>query len=602
MGFCDRRSGPKEGIDAILARMRAAIAHRGPDDAGSWTDPAGLAALAHTRLAILDLTRAGHQPMHTPEGRFTIVFNGEIYNYRELRREMQSRGCSFFTGTDTEVLLRLYEYYGAACVKKLRGMFAFAVWDAQQRRAFLVRDQFGVKPLYYTQSMGSLAFASEIRSLLASGTVERRLDPRSVQNYFETGSVPEPATLLQGVSMLPAGHTLTWENGRSRIDCYWHIEFPETRLDSAEEASCLARSALEDSLRAHFVSDVPVGLFLSGGIDSTAILALARSTGQCGELRTFSISVDDLQLDEAPVAEQTARHFGASHTTFRLDGPTAMAALPEYLCAMDVPSIDGLNTWIISRLARHNGMKVVLSGLGGDELLGGYPSYGRIPRLTKMARCLGGSLPLRRIAGAMLERLGCRSRWRRLGDFLRGPPTLSRAYNAYRGVFAPREARRLAAHLSGACEAELAPPAEDADPSLPPHNGDAVSYLELSRYMRNQLLRNSDVMSMAHGLELRVPFVDRMLFETLATIPPSIRLRPGKRLLLDAVPEIPQQVARAPKRGFAFPFDKWLAADLPVGMGIGATRLPVATNTWYQRWSVFMFQEWRGRVLGAFDS
>lgn len=584
--------------DLALKRMHRALRHRGPDGEGSWHDPAKVAAMLHTRLAIIDLSAAGRQPMQSSDGRFNIVFNGEIYNFRELRRELESRHTSFSTNTDTEVLLKLYEQYGAASVEMLRGMFAFAIWDAHKRCAFLARDPFGIKPLYYAETNGQLLFASELRVLVASGTISENLNARSLEGYFEAGAVPEPETLLEGVLMLPAGHTLKWAEGRSRLEEYWAIEFPQPTVALTKDATPIARAALEDSLRAHFVSDVPVGIFLSGGIDSTAILALARSTGQLGELRTFSVAVDDAELNEAPAAEQTARHFGTQHTTLRLDAARAADFLPIYLQAMDVPSIDGFNTWVVSWLARSEGMKVVLSGLGGDEIFGGYPSFVRVPQLQKMAGALGWTGRLGRAGGWLLERHARTSRWQRLGNLIHGPANLGSAYRAFRGVFSPRQARRLAAHFSGASEASLERVGENDHSNIPKHPGDGISYLELSRYMRNQLLRDSDVMSMAHGLELRVPLVDRNLFETLATVAPAIRLA-GKRLLLEAVPEIPVAIARAPKRGFRFPYHKWLASGLGDLFRASTISLPVDANEWYQRWSIFMFCRWHERLIGA---
>jgi asparagine synthase (glutamine-hydrolysing) len=580
-----------------LTTMQAALRHRGPDDAGLWVT--GGAGLAHTRLAILDLSSAGHQPMQTPDGRLTIVFNGEIYNFRRLRREMEQRGTVFATGTDTEVILRLYEQFGPDCVHQLHGMFALAIWDSRQQCGFLARDPFGIKPLYYCETGGQLIFASELRAILASGAVAGRMDPGSVTSYFETGSVPEPWTLVQGVSLLPAGHTLTWRQGRSRIERYWQIEFPKTTVCDEREAVQVTRVALEDSIRSHLVSDVPVGIFLSGGIDSTAILALAGAVGdQSGGLRTFSVAVDDPALDEGAAAEATARHFGTRHTSLRLDASAAARAFPEYLDAVDVPSIDGFNTWIVSALARREGMKVVLSGLGGDELLGGYPSFAQVPRLARIARRMRWTGPLACGLGRLMESYTANSRWQRLGGFLAGPASLTRAYGAYRGVFSPRAARRLAAHFCGVPDGSATPSQDDRE-RLPDDPRDAVSYLELSRYMRNQLLRDSDVMSMAHGLELRVPLVDRDLFQSLRQIPPEIRFRPGKRLLLDAVPEIPDAIARAPKRGFRFPFQKWLSAELGPAINETARSLPVPAREWYQRWSVFMFVRWREHVLGV---
>jgi asparagine synthase (glutamine-hydrolysing) len=580
-----------------LASMQAALRHRGPDDAGLWVN--GGTGLAHTRLAILDLSSAGHQPMQTPDGRLTIVFNGEIYNFRNLRREMEQRGTAFATGTDTEVILRLYEQCGPGCVHRLHGMFAFAIWDGQERCGFLARDPFGIKPLYYGECGGHLVFASELRAMIASGAVSGRLDPSSVRGYFETGSVPEPRTLVQGVSMLPAGHTLTWSQGRSHIERYWQIEFPKPEGFDAGEAVQVARGALEDTIRAHLVSDVPVGIFLSGGIDSTAILALARAAGgQSGGLRTFSVAVDDAALDEGAAAEATARHFGTRHTSLQLDASAAARAFPQYLDAVDVPSIDGFNTWIVSALARRAGMKVVLSGLGGDELLGGYPSFSQVPWLARIARRMRWAGPLASGAGLLVERNTANSRWQRFGGFLAGTPSLSRAYGAYRGVFSPHAAQRLAAHFCGVQDGSVTPPEDDQEP-LPDDPRNAISYLEMSRYMRNQLLRDSDVMSMAHGLELRVPLVDRDLFQSLRRVAPEIRFRPGKRLILEAVPEIPEAIARAPKRGFRFPFQKWLSAELGQDINQTACALPVPAREWYQRWSVFMFCRWRADVLDA---
>lgn len=578
-----------------LQAMQAALQHRGPDDAGLWTAPG--AGLAHARLAILDLSPAGHQPMHSPDGRLTIVFNGEIYNFRQLRRDLQQQGEVFATGTDTEVILRLYQHFGPDCVDRLQGMFALAIWDSQKRCGFLARDPLGIKPLYYHEAEGQLVFASELRALLASGMVPRQLDATSVRGYFQTGSVPEPGTLVRNVSLLPAGHWLVWQQGQSRIRRWWQIEFPEPTVRDQREAAAVARQAMEASIRAHLVSDVPVGVFLSGGIDSTAVLALTHHVG-AHDLQTFSVGVDDPALDEQSAAEATALHFGTRHATLRLDAATAARVFPDYLAAVDVPSIDGFNTWIVSALAARHGMKVVLSGLGGDELLGGYPSFHQVPGLARWARRLRWSGPLATVAGRVVERYASSSRWQRLGGLLTVPPTLENAYRAYRSVFSPLAAERLATHFCGVSADSQTMP-QEVDVEWPDDPRDAISYLELSGYMRNQLLRDSDVMSMAHGLELRVPWVDRNLFESLRKITPEIRYRTGKSLLLEAVPEVPATIATAPKRGFRFPFQDWLAAELGPAINAAVASLPVAARQWYQRWSIYMFCHWQATVLNA---
>ncbi len=561
--------------------------HRGPDDAGEWSDATGQAYLAHVRLAILDLSPAGHQPMTLTAGGATIIFNGEIYNFRELRTELTATGDVFHTESDTEVLLLGCQRHGAAFVARLRGMFAFCYWDSATQTALLARDPFGIKPLYYAEAAGQFCFASELRALLASGLITPTLNPVAVAHYFATGSMGGPETLLQGVSSLLPGHVLEWHEGQTKLSRYWQVEFPAPSISDLPTAVRTARAALEDSIRAHLVSDVPVGIFLSGGVDSTALLALMRQAQPAGIVKTFSVSVDDPLLDEASAAARTAAHFGTEHHEFKLDATSAAAAFPAYLQAMDVPSVDGFNTWMVSRFAQSEGMKVVLSGLGGDELLAGYVTFTQVPHLWRLGKwaALGG--PLTRWAGKLLTRCGKSSKLQRLGTFLQGPPTLERAYMATRGVFCAEDALRLAQHFCG--RRGSATPASEA---LPTHPLDAVSALELTRYMRKQLLRDSDVMSMAHGLELRVPFVDATLFDALAVIAPDLRLAQGKQLLLAAVPEIPQEIACAPKRGFSFPFEQWLASGFGDQFRAASTGLPVATHQWYQQWTVFVFAHW----------
>lgn len=580
---------------ASLGIMQAALRHRGPDDQGQWSSPDGRAHFTHTRLAILDLSPAGHQPMVCAQSGLAIVFNGEIYNFRELRSSLEERGVVFQTQTDTEVVLRLFEKEGAAMLPKLRGMFALAIWD-HRGSCLLARDPFGIKPLYYSVRDGTLAFASEMKALQAGGLASPRIDTAALAAFFRTGSVPEPSTLLADVRCLPAGHALHWQNGSVTLSAHWQVDFSPSAQAAATLTSPAAhaqavREALMGSVRAHFVSDVPVGVFLSGGMDSTALVALSRLVGE-QDLRTFSIALDDPGLDESSLARQTAAHFGTSHHELRLDASRGREMFTSFLQSFDQPSIDGLNTFTVSAFAREQGMKVVLSGLGGDELFAGYPSFEKVPRLQHAAKVLG---PLRGMAGALLGRFGRRAPLHRLASYLGGAPTLRGAYGAFRGVFAAAEARTLAAWLGGIAVKDVpeeTPLPDPVQPTIP----DQVSELELTLYMRNQLLKDSDVMSMAHALELRVPFVDRELFAALARIPAATRLRQGKKLLLEAVPEIPEWIVRQPKRGFLFPFQRWLEAPEWKDEFEQAMRgAPVPLTSWYQKWSLFMLQKWLAR-------
>jgi asparagine synthase (glutamine-hydrolysing) len=580
------RTGGDDRDASALEAMQSALRHRGPDDAGTWRSPAGEALFAHNRLSIIDLTAAGHQPMSSDDGRLTIVYNGEIYNHAALRERLATAGAAFRTRSDTEVILRAYEAHGTACLPMLRGMFAFAIWDARDRTCLLARDPFGIKPLYYHAAGERLAFASEVRALVRSGLVPADLDADGVLGYLRFGAVREPATLLAAVRAVEPGQWLRWREGTLESGKYWSLVFsPEPA--NAVSAAQATRAALIDSVEHHFVSDVPVGIFLSGGIDSTALVALARAAGH-PDLRTFSISFPDLPNDEGEVARRTAAHFGTRHEDWPIGAGEARALMGDFAQSMDQPSIDGLNTLAVSRLARRHGLKVVLSGLGGDELFAGYKSFRHVPRMTRWHRRLERVGPARRgLANALSG--SPRPQWRRLGEMLGDTPGLGTSYSALRGIFTRGEAARLAAGYvatphQGASSEPASP--EDAD------ERDAVSRLELTHYLRNQLLRDGDVNSMACGLELRVPLLDAVLVSALGRIPASLRLRPGKRLLLDAVPEIPGWVARRPKRGFLFPFERWLRDEWRGAFAEQEKRSPVPLQTWYQKWSVFMLDRW----------
>jgi len=590
-GILTEAGSERETLLSKLDALAAALKHRGPDDRGTWAAPDGVVGLAHVRLSILDLSAAGHQPMPTPDGALHITFNGEIYNFRELRTELEGEGVSFQTQTDTEVLLRLYERDGTAMLAKLRGMFAFAIWDVRHQRCFLARDPLGIKPLYYSLRGGRMAFASEMHALQSAGLAGKELDAGALVRYFQMGTVQEPQTLLTDVHCLDAGHFLLWEKGRLVKRRYWRVEFHPEAVDPGQAVTAV-RSALLDSVRAHFVSDVPVGIFLSGGIDSTALVALAKQAGH-QDIATFSIAVDDDALDESALARRTAEHFGTRHSSLRLNAELGQQLFTRFLEAMDQPTIDGLNTYAVSSFASEQGMKVVLSGLGGDEMFAGYGSFDAVPRLHELAKAVH-LVPLAgEVAGWALERYPYSSKVRRIGSMLRSETSVKNAYRCFRGIFSLQVARILAARYLQCSPGDLPYPSDEELNGLDPR--DAVSKCEITLYMRNQLLRDSDVMSMAHGLELRVPLVDRALFERIARVPANQRLRGGKQMLLEAVPEIPEWIRNQRKRGFVFPFEKWLDQRWGDSFAEATRKLPYGRPTWYMRWAVFALDHWLQR-------
>jgi len=548
--------------------MSRALAHRGPDDHGirplTGRDGVALGAIAHRRLSILDLTAAGHQPMVSSNGRYVVAFNGEIYNFRALRAELERTGARFTSDGDTAVLLEGWVRFGPAFVHRLDGMFAFALWDEWNRSLYVARDVFGIKPLYYTTVGRGLLVASELRGILASGVVHPRIDARALAGYLTFGSVPEPETIISGVRLAPPGVVLRFDAGTSAVKEVDAVPLVQPDMDEEpiadhETAVEVVREALERSVDRHLVSDVPVALFLSGGIDSSIIAALAAQRAG-STLDGFTVTFSEQQFDESSVARIVARRHGIRHHLIPLGDEDLLAALPRAFASMDQPTLDGINTYVVSEAVRAHGTKVVLSGLGGDELFAGYPSF---PRARTLARYALIPAPARRIAARVAASVGgIRGAKVALG-LKRGLPG-DAAYLASRTLFGSRQVGDL-------CGARaLATEGAPRELSVLQQ----VSWRELTGYMRNTLLRDSDVFSMAHALELRVPFLDRDVVAAAFQVEDGLKLshRITKPLLVDAARDLlPPEVWDRPKQGFVLPFASWLygalAAEVTATLG-----------------------------------
>lgn len=597
-GIYAYRSAAPAADRAELLRIRDRMSSRGPDGVGEWVSGDGRIGLGHLRLSIIDLTDRGAQPMFSADRRLAITFNGEIYNYKALRAELEAQGRVFQTDSDTEVLLQLYEVKGAAMVHDLRGMFAFGLWDARKRGLLLARDAYGIKPLYFADEGGTIRFASQVKALLAGGAVSRDPDSAGWVGFHLLGSVPEPFTTYRAIRSLPAGSTMWIDEAAAREpESFFNIA--QAYVDAQGKAPLLApsdlqshlRAALLDSVQAHMVADVPVGIFLSAGIDSGSLLGLMRDAGQ-QEIQAITLGYSefrDLPEDETLLAARCARHYGSRHSVRIVTEDEFREDLPRFFEAMDQPSIDGINTWFVSKAAHEHGLKAAISGLGGDELFGGYPSFVDVPRWVRM----WGGLARTKWAGETFRLFAEVSGLTSLinpkaGGMLAYGGTYPGAYFLRRGVFLPRELSRVmdpaivreglqrlqpVKHVAGALQPEPAEPFAK------------VAALEAALYMRNQLLRDADWASMAHSLEVRVPLVDSQLLREIAPWS-SMLAEAGKRLLAGCPTRpLPGVIVERAKTGFTTPFADWLQRDPRLQSWRKLPELNRPRCPWARRWA-----------------
>ncbi len=630
--------------------MAAAMRHRGPDEEGFlMREPRapGL-ALGMRRLSIIDLA-GGHQPIWNETRDVAVVFNGELYNYRELRERLTLLGHRFTTQSDTEILVHAWEEWGEECLTELRGMFAFALLDLRGRFAtapllFLARDPLGIKPLYYTQTAEGFAFASEVRALLAAGAARKTISTDALTSYFLFGSVSEPVTLLEGVFSLPPGHRmLLYVPERRRVPRarpWWDPQSspaardPEKPSDLSSAAQRL-RPLLEGSVGAHLIADVPVGLFLSSGLDSSAIAALA-ARAQKG-IRSFTLTFPGTSYDESALARTTAKHCGTQHKEVPLDGNAVLSRLEQALGALDQPTMNGINTYFVSWAAREVGLKVALSGLGGDELFAGYRTFADAPRLARLIR-LAWFVPaiLRRamlpLVKSLASRPGAPDAAGKAAAAWMKPDALPHPYFFARALFPAEELKRLMEprfrpSTVGADGVTLDPTwlgwlERGADEARKLEAVAGIGWLEMRSYMVSTLLRDTDSVSMAKSLEVRVPLLDTALVEFVCSLRDAARNRAGgqKALLVEALGDLlPEEILRQPKRTFTLPWEDWLRGPLRARLdgsfaNIAASLAPhlhaegvqgvwnaflAGKTSWSRPWSLYVLNEWCRRHLEA---
>jgi asparagine synthase (glutamine-hydrolysing) len=635
-------AGPR--ADDALAAMVAALRHRGPDDSGTWM--AESASLGMARLAVIDLSDAAHQPMATDDGLIRIVYNGEVYNFAEERDRLAMSGVRFRSTSDTEVVMRLYERHGDDFVMRLRGMFAVAVWDARRgpglERLVLARDHMGIKPLLYAEAGARVVFASELKAIVASGLVAPNIDATALRMLLTYGSVVQPRTILGGVKALPPAHRLIVERGSTRLERYWSLatdRVPGLRGRSHAEHVEYVASVLEASARMQLVSDVPLGAFLSGGVDSSILVAvMTRALGTT--VRTFSVgfagAADD--IDESGDAEAMARYLGTHHTTSIVHGDDVRHHLSAIAAALDQPSVDGVNSYFVS-LAARQGVTVAVSGTGGDELFAGYPWFITMARESERAirdpwlalarSAIAAAARHRVFDGLLRHRGGGRVHRMRRGSFVG-------AYADTYQIFGPVGAARLLAAEVAMSAGAGAPPHRDlaALDELPNASAiERVTALATRGYLTNQLLRDIDAVSMAHSLEVRVPYLDTVVVDTALSLPDSAKLgnvygsdpfgqtyreTGAKRVLIDVGKRwLPPEFDKQRKRGFAMPFADWLRGPLnevmydtldstvvrarglldPTGVEAIRERFLRRETSWAEPWLLMMLELWCREVL-----
>ena len=588
-----------------LIRIRDHMTVRGPDGSGIWISSNNRVGFGHRRLSIIDLSNNATQPMRSSDGKLAVTFNGEIYNYKALRLQLQKKGYIFRTQSDTEVLLHLYAYKGEAMVNDLRGMFAFSLWDGNKHGMLLARDAYGIKPLYYSDNGRTLRVASQVKALLAGGAIPTTIDSAGLVGFYLLGSVPEPFTTYKKIKSLPAGTTL-WIDKKGVHKPKKFFSIPEifasaerdvessSAVFNGKYAQEIVREELLDSVAHHLVSDVPVGAFLSAGIDSSSLVGLMRDAGQ-RDIKTITLGFNEfsgLHHDESLLAERLARHYGTSHTTRIVTEKEFHNDLPEIFEKMDQPSIDGVNSWFISKAAQDIGLKVAISGLGGDELFGGYSSFVGIPRWANRL-----SLPSRTpfLGDAIQKTLTMFSAFipglnPKLSGVVKYGGSYSGNYFLRRGLFMPWE-------LSEIMDADMVNDGLERlglltnfhkfDPNWPKKDFGQIASFESINYMRNQLLRDSDWTSMAHSLEVRVPLVDTVLLKRIATILISLQNIDTNKTLLASSPikPLPKDFIGRPKTGFSTPMPSWISnssmlSEQPLPSFVCKPRTP-----WARKWA-----------------
>jgi asparagine synthase (glutamine-hydrolysing) len=633
----------EERAEVIVRRMMAAMVRRGPDEEGVLVTPS--VAVGMRRLSIIDL-QGGSQPVWNEDRTLAVIYNGELYNFRELREELERAGHIFRSQSDTEVIVHAYEAWGERCVKRFRGMFAFAAIEMPHGanravpRVFLARDPLGIKPLYYTTVDGALFFASEVRALLASQVVQPCLSTEALCSYLLFGSVSEPETLVEGVFSLPPGHFMSISATRPIVDpeteSYWEPagapqeQGPGQGTSDAPLPARRVRALLEDSVKSHFIADVPIGVFLSGGLDSTAVATLA--SGHHADIHTLTVAFPDLEFSESAQARRTAARLHTDHSELTLTGQEMLVRLDEAIAAFDQPSMDGINTYFVSWAARQAGLKVALSGLGSDELFGGYTSFRDASTIAKVAALSGlCPRPIRAWAASAFDG----------SPFFGASPDASRKalaawldssslpgdYFFTRTLFTPQ---RVASALGEKFSSWLGFSwwewlSEAVEQSNSMDSFTKISWLESRSYLVNTLLRDTDAMSMHHSLEVRVPFLDLPLVEYLLALPQAIKRGGGraKGLLIEALSDVlPEHVVAEPKRTFTFPWDNWLRGPLGKRVKEALTDWsPVlephldrqfalrawddfvnGRTTWSRPWSLYVLNEWVKQHLHRSDA
>jgi asparagine synthase (glutamine-hydrolysing) len=613
---------------AALGRMTTAIRHRGPDDDGAWvadaSDGGPSVGLAFRRLSIIDLA-GGHQPMCNEDESIWIVFNGEIYNFQELRHELEAKGHRFRNHSDTEAIVHLYEELGADCVTRLNGMFAFAIWDTRRRQLLLARDRMGKKPLYWTATSRGLLFASEIKALLQHPDVPRTLDHASLAKYLAFEYVPSPHSILAGVHKLPAAHLLLWRDGRAEVRRYWDLRFDATGPERSEDEWAEELHArLRESVRLRLVSDVPLGVFLSGGIDSSSVVAMMAELMPPADIKTFSIGFEDASFDESSHARRVAQHFGTDHREEVLAPRTLVDILPEVARFLDEPFADAsiVPTYLLSKFTRRY-VTVALGGDGGDELLAGYPTFqaDRAARFYRVPRLLHDRLILPLAARLPVSTANFSLDFK-VKQFLRGAPYDQALRNQiWLGAFDPAEQRAL---LNGG--AAPADPYEDLRQALrDAPSGDPVErliYLYCRFYLADDILVKADRASMATSLEVRAPFLDYTLVEWLGRVPSHLKLRgmTTKYLLKKAMAKrLPPGIAARGKKGFGIPVARWFKGELrelacdtlsesrirrdglfhwPAVSRLLEDHFTGVRDNRKQLWTLFMFHLWHTEYIG----